>query len=135
MKAQQCIWENSMDMRSLMNLSLFSLNVDFLTPKVFRSSVAAELARRLSPGRAQTSSPSEPFHVRIPSLLKLLWLKLTFAQKSQVHFMRSTNPSQNTTFTVGGYEVCFERSIYLAGCEGLTRSARGKCERARFVAV
>jgi hypothetical protein len=69
-----------------MNLPLFSLNVDFFTPKVFRNSAAAELARRLSPGRAQTSSPFEPFHVQIPSLLKLLWLKSTFAQKGQVHF-------------------------------------------------
>jgi hypothetical protein len=50
-----------------MNLSIFSLKVDFLTPKVFR--IFGGCGTRPSayrPGRAQTSSPSECFRVRIP---------------------------------------------------------------------
>jgi len=61
-----------------MNLVFFSLKVDFFTPKV----AAAELARRLSPGRARTSSPSEPFHLRIPSLTQATLAKIDIRSKN-----------------------------------------------------
>ncbi len=73
-------------MPNRMNPTVFSLRGDFFTPKVFRSLVAAELVRRLSPGRTQTPSPSECFHVRIPSQRKLLCLKSPFAKKPSDSF-------------------------------------------------
>lgn len=62
----------------------FSLRDDFLTQKVFRSLVAAELTLFALAKSVQTSSPSRSFSFGIPSLLKLLLLKSSFAQKSLV---------------------------------------------------
>jgi hypothetical protein len=62
------------------------------TPKVFRSSAAAELSR---PALAEAASNSFAVPVsslrstRIPSLLKLLWLKIDIrSQPRQIHFYK-----------------------------------------------
>jgi len=64
----------------------FLAQVDFFTPMVFRISAAAELVASALADAPQTASPSCDCHPlgdrRIPSLLKLHWLKSTFARKS-----------------------------------------------------
>jgi len=64
----------------LMKLIFFSLQVDFLTPKVFCASAARKLAPIFI--GAQTSSPSKCLlRIWIPSPQKLLWLKSTLRSK------------------------------------------------------
>jgi len=72
-----------------MTLSVFSLSVDFAPagpPMIFRSSAAAELGRTALADAALEQLRRHPFcrfaPRMIPSLLKLHWLKSTFARKS-----------------------------------------------------
>jgi hypothetical protein len=67
------------------NWRFFSLKVDFLTPMIFRILAAAELG---CPALAETASNSfavpvlSPYgSTGIPKMLKLHWLKSTFAKK------------------------------------------------------
>jgi len=74
----------------------FLAQVDFLTPMVFRISVAAELGR---PALAETALEqhrhpeitSLTAGLGISSMLKLHWLKSTFARKSPGSFTLESN--------------------------------------------
>jgi len=72
-----------------MNLSIFSLKSVLpyrARQRSFAVSAAAQLARRLSPGRAQTCSLSEPFHVRIPLTAQAALAKTSIRSKiRQIH--------------------------------------------------
>jgi len=63
-----------------MNQTLFSLQVDFLTPKVFCVSAARKLARLLA--GSDILAVQMFIHIWIPSPQKLLWLKSTLRSKS-----------------------------------------------------
>jgi len=65
-----------------MNLSIFSLKVGFLTPKVFRSFGSCATRPSASPGRTQTCSSSECFRVRIPSLTQAALAKTSIRSKT-----------------------------------------------------
>jgi len=64
-----------------MNLSISSLQRDFFNAKGLSHSGGCGTRPSAFARRAQTSAPSEYFHVRIPKMLKLPWLKSQFARE------------------------------------------------------